>query len=601
MISQRAIGDVRASQLVTTFGPGAVVDLSTLSIIVAGVDNWSNDPELIIHEPRLQRALKIDHFRTAKPATGSYFNRLGTIPSYIFPRYQVCPICKTISRVDEGFVKYDPKTQELTCNAPNCKGLGKGKRRAVTIPAPFIVACPGGHIDDFPWREYVHQGPSQCRLRMKFYSEGRTGSVSDLMVECDCGVKRNMTAAFGEQKYQTLGPCTRRRPWLGPNNIDDNPCRHANRVEALQRGATNIWFPVTRSALAVKDSATPIGYALSQCDPHQLSRIDSPSTLEHFVNIERRLQGFEVEEIWQALLNMRGEIQTDQTDLHWPEWLAFRDDPRKTCDKNEFYLEKGEVPSLYSSRIARIVGVRKLLEVRALLGFTRIDQSSSSIVNDGPLSDLAPIYREQQNWLPAVEVRGEGIFIELNEDAVALWEAKQEVKDRAAAMAEKYAEWQRQKGANPSNFPGARYILLHSFAHTMIRQLALDCGYSASSVRERIYSSTDEDRKMCGVLLYTASADSEGSLGGLVDLATPNRFPDLINSALNAATHCSSDPLCADHQPDIHASINGAACHSCLFVSETSCESFNLFLDRSVIANTISNDKLSYFAMPYYG
>src|SRR5437588_5184162 len=162
-------------------------------------------------------------------------------------------------------------------------------------------------------------------------------------------------------------------------------------------------------------------------------------------------------------------------------------------------------------------------------------------------------------------------------------------------MAGKFHQWEMERDTPPTTFPGARYVLLHSLAHTLIRQLSLDCGYSASSVRERIYSSPDPKRKMAGILLYTASPDSEGSLGGLVDLGAEQRFPTLFKGALHSATRCSSDPLCADHQPDVHATINAAACHACILASETSCETFNRFLDRNVVVPTMAAATLAFF------
>lgn len=186
MASRRAIGDVRPSQVITSFGPGSVVDLQTMSIIVAGIDSWPRDPEDAIYEPRLQRALRVEKFFPAKPSSGSFFSRRGTVPAYLFPRYQVCPIfgCRTLSRIGDGLVGYQERTRELVCKAPGCDGRAGGKKRAPTMPAPFIVACAGGHIDDFPWRSYVHRGADGCRRPLKLYSVGRTGSVADLWVEC---------------------------------------------------------------------------------------------------------------------------------------------------------------------------------------------------------------------------------------------------------------------------------------------------------------------------------------------------------------------------------------------------------------------------------
>ena len=596
MPSRRAVGDVRPSQVITSFGPGAVVDLPNLSIIVAGIDRWLRRPEEAIHEPRLQQALRVEAFHPPRPGEGSRFQRRGSIPAYLFPRYQVCPVptCRSLSRVGDGLVEYDARAQALECRVPGCAERARGRRRALTIPAPFIVACPGGHIGDFPWRSYVHRGPETCDGRLTLDSVGRTGSVGDIKVECSCGQKRSMTDAFGERQAQALGACRRHRPWLGPGNRDSGGCMYEDEVRVLQRGATNAWFPVVRSALAVREMASRLGQALSQCNPRQLARVTSLEHLRSFLEFEDRLSSFSAEEVWDALRRQRGEIEADEIDLRWPEWEALRDSPEGTSDDGEFYLEASEVPIGFEGHLSRVVCARKLLEVRALRGFTRLEPPGGGTADSLP-AKMAPIWKEKQSWLPGVEVRGEGIFIEFREEAVAEWEARPVVRERASAMARKFAEWEEQRGVNPSPFPGARYVLLHSFAHAMIRQLALDCGYSASSVRERIYSSGDSDRLMAGVLLYTASPDSEGSLGGLVDLGSPSRFPDLLATALRGSAYCSSDPLCADHSPDAHASINGAACHACLLASETSCEAFNRFLDRSVLAATMANTGLCFF------
>src|SRR5262249_3533875 len=154
---------------------------------------------------------------------------------------------------------YDEKWREIMCKAPGCKG--RGKHRATTLPAPFIIACPSGHIDDFPWRDYVHRGTSGCRKRLQLYSVAKTGTVADILIQCECGDARSASDAFGERRGNALGQCSRRRPWLGINNQDSAACVHAGDVRAMQRGATNAWFPIVRSALSIKEAATPIGIA----------------------------------------------------------------------------------------------------------------------------------------------------------------------------------------------------------------------------------------------------------------------------------------------------------------------------------------------------
>lgn len=595
MAVTRAIGEVRPSQVITTFGPGAIVDLQTLSVIVAGTDTWPINEQFMIREPRLERALRVRRFFPAKPSEGAFFARRGTVPTFLFPRYQVCPACQTLSAPEEGLTEYVERWAEIECRAPGCPG--RGRRRATTLPAPFIVACPSGHIDEFPWREYAHRGPTTCRQRMKLYSTARTGSIADIHIQCDCGTGRTASDAFGENRAAALGACTRARPWLGHGNRDTAMCPHSNDVRAMQRGATNAWFPVMRSALAIKEAATPLGIALNACDARQIDNVDTLDKLRMLIDAKMfpSLMPFPVDEVWAFIRRQRGEVETEEIDLRWPEWNAFRERATSHADRNELFTETGKVPEGFEALISRVVCVRKLLEVRALVGFTRIDAMGVS-PDDNFQADIAPIYRQRPDWLPAVEVRGEGIFIELSESAVAAWEAKNPVKQRMQAMAEKFQEWEMQRGADPpSPFPGARYVLLHTLAHALIRQVSLDCGYSASSIRERLYSSTDPNRRMAGILLYTGTPDSEGSLGGLVDLGRPRRFPDLLRGALRSTARCSSDPLCADHQPDIHATINGAACHACVLASESSCETFNRFLDRNVLVPTMAHDDMAFF------
>jgi hypothetical protein len=364
----------------------------------------------------------------------------------------------------------------------------------------------------------------------------------------------------------------------------------------MQRGATNVWFPVVRSALAIRERATPIGLAISACSSQQISRITSIEGLRQLIELEMfpSLAAFPIDDVWQAIQRLRGEAQDNDIDLRRPEWTALREPSASSDDRSELFLERSEVHEEFAGLIGRVILARKLLEVRALIGFTRVEAIAGS-ADDDRLAGISPLSREITGWLPGIEVRGEGIFLELCEEAVAAWEDRVLVKQRARAMEEKFREWESERSAVQSIFPGARYVLLHSLAHSLIRQASLDCGYSASSIRERVYSSRDEQGHMAGILLYTASPDSEGSLGGLVDLGSPQRFPALLRSALRSTSRCSSDPLCADHQPDAHGTINAAACHACILAAETSCEGFNRFLDRNFVVPTMAEERMAFF------
>jgi len=598
----RAIEDVRPSQIITTFGPGAIVDLQTLSIIVAGIDDWYLPDAILVREPRLERALGVKKFYSPPPAEGDYPFKQGTVPSYIFPRYQYCPTCRTLSEFkgrSTQDLEYNERTQELLCKVPGCRGRGqgRGRRNANTVPAQFIVACPAGHLNDFPWRRYVHRGETTCQQRITLRTAARTGSVADLSVKCGCGETRSMSDAFGENANHVLGGCSKRRPWLGPKNFDRS-CEQRDHVRTLQRGATNAWFPTVKSVLAIKEAVDPLQKALRLCDENIINNIRDKEFLEQMIssNMLPLLNEFSIEEIWQAILILRGEQAPPEEDLKWPEWEVLIN-PDESQIAMDFHIEPGVVPSFAEGLIEKIVLGRRLLEVKALTGFTRIDYMSGDSDEGDFDATVSKIYKNRPDWLPAVEHRGEGIFIQFSEDALNQWENDPMVLTRTEEIKEKHQEWERQR--NPEGpftvFPGSRYVLIHTIAHALILQLSLDCGYPATAVRERIYSSEDPDKKMAGVLIYTASSDSEGSLGGLVDLGTHEKFPPLLKRALKKLTSCSSDPLCADHQPDIHATINGAACHACCYVSETSCELFNRFLDRSFVVPTINSDEMAFF------
>jgi hypothetical protein len=245
--------------------------------------------------------------------------------------------------------------------------------------------------------------------------------------------------------------------------------------------------------------------------------------------------------------------------------------------------------------------VERLREVSALVGFTRLealgelsDPDWSRQSRPAPLSKLSP------TWAPAAEVRGEGIFIQFDEARIQAWQGRPEVVAQAEPFFDSHVKWRQTRGILPpeGGFPGMRYILLHSFAHALMRQLVLECGYAAASVRERIYSRPPEEEggPMAGILIYTAAPDSEGTLGGLVSLGRPAVLERAMAQALEAARLCAGDPLCAEHPPSrTGRTLHAAACHACLLAPETSCERGNKYLDRSVLVATIERSDLAFF------
>jgi hypothetical protein len=135
--------------------------------------------------------------------------------------------------------------------------------------------------------------------------------------------------------------------------------------------------------------------------------------------------------------------------------------------------------------------------------------------------------------------------------------------------------------------------MVHSFAHLLLTAIAEECGYPASALRERVYALLPGQ---FGVLIYTATPGADGTLGGLA--ACAGGIGPLIGRAVDIGRLCSNDPICAHHAPDDDRSdrpLHGAACHGCLFVAETSCESRNDLLDRSLVTDTLEGSGAGYF------
>jgi len=305
------------------------------------------------------------------------------------------------------------------------------------------------------------------------------------------------------------------------------------------------------------------------------------------------------DQVWAAIEAKRagGDIGGDPADLKTPEYEVLTN-PAGAPRSEEFRIRDVRVPPGHERWLQRVVVADRLREVRALIGFTRIESSGELDDPDVARARRAPISRGAPKWVPATEIRGEGVFLQFRESELAGWTARQSA--RAVEFFRAHRQWRTlRKIPNPdAGFPGLRFVLLHSFAHALIRQFALECGYSAASLRERIYSKNPEEDggPMAGVLIYTAAPDSEGTLGGLVQLGEPEALGRHIRYALGAMQLCASDPLCAEHgAPQDGLTLHAAACHACLFSAETSCERGNRYLDRSVLVETVDQPDLAFF------
>ncbi len=574
-------GAVRPSQAVTQHGPGSLVDLPALSMVVLTADEWDLSKSRRVDEPRLARRMGVDIFRA--PPWLDRKTMTGGIPAAIFPTFLVCPRCRRLAPFSR--FTFRERDSEFICESSGCSGKG----RALAYPARFMTACAKGHLADFPWHNFVHPGVS-CSAELTLTDSGQTGSITDLNVECrEHKTKKNLGRAFGPDAANSLPGCRGERPWR--DAPDPAGCSEQPRI--LLRGASNSYFAVVESAISIPPWSDPLQLALGNY-ASELAKVDSAQMLETALAVMNlpELECFSPEQLWNGLQRRRadGTIPTAE-EMRREEWECLRTEPGTIDAQAEFQSRTVAVDQHLSEWVARVSALERLREVRALRGFTRIDPNPDV----GDLGEVAalnaglqPSVASNAKWLPGVEYRGEGIFLELREDAVTAWEARESVHEFGAHHSAIQEKWNADHAVAQAVVRTPRFILLHSLAHMMIRRLELDCGYSGTSLRERIYSSSESGLEMAGILIYTATPDSEGSLGGLVEMAEPDDLGPLILRALDDARLCAGDPHCATASPETPGNqLNGAACHACLLISETSCEASNRHLDRGLVVPTL--------------
>ena len=578
------VGEVRNSQLISTFGPGAIMDLPEFSVILASLDHWNTEQCEVINEPRLQKKLKISKILAPPILERDSHNTIGTLPAFRFPSFMVCPKCRKLDRYNNFFIDESSKVAYCHCDEDT-----------KVFPARFIVACARGHIEDFPWHFYIHakKGNLDCKGELLLNDTGVTGSISDVEVECKkCGEKRTLEDAFSGVG---LPSCRGHRHWMGAWSKED--CSEKSR--ALLRGASNLYFPIVVSALSIPPYTNPVHQVVA-AEMERLEQVDSIGKLKMVIDMGLipDFKEFNPEQLWQAIEHQRKLGEGDEQDLLYPEWEAIHQGTDEHSEF-EFETEEQQVPERFGNKIASLIMIRRLTEVRVLDGFSRIEplpDATSMDEEDETLKESfkASLSERRLSWRPGIVTRGEGIFISLHESAVELWE--QRIGSAEMPMKQAFADYckdRNMEGDTP--FPGSRYVLLHTLSHALMRQLCLGSGYSSTSLRERIYSRNENGQNMAGILIYTSTPDSEGSLGGLVELGKTEKFEEVLFHALEEAKFCSGDPLCSEHKPDAVGDLNGAACHACQLAAETSCEKSNRFLDRAFLVTTVSESELAFF------
>lgn len=620
---------IRMSQVIGIFGPGAMLDLPERSVVVGGLDRWEmrgpnafrkieeprlssllharlvNDPRLGVDRPPDLRTPPIDpnDRRLAKPF----------MEASVFPEWFVCDVVDGDQPGRRRLVRFS----DLKPPARKEHVAEDGKKRRAS-PIRFVCGCTKGHLQDIEWRRILHGDGGPCREQMWLVDGGTSADPRDTRVVCDCKQSLTLEELFQPKR---LGPCRGERPWIGDR--DPVPCDAPKGLSLLTRSATNTYFPQVATVISLPQAEDDLSRRIEQ---HWsiLQKAPNPA----WIGIARdanpavgaSLVGYSDEQVFARVQHLASATKGSDTavDPRLAEFdllssgrkLIGENSPKallhaETLDRSIWDPDSDPV----LNGIGSLVAVHRLREVACLYGFTRFEPAA--LANDD-LEDIglavegAPLARSP-SWLPAIEQFGEGIFIVLDPDALDAWLARPAFAGRARTMADGVGRWvkaRRDRGlrADASDL-GERirpeYVMAHSLAHALMTEVALDCGYPASALKERIYvpGRGPDDPIRAGLLIYTASAGMQGTLGGLVEVT--RRFAQVLHGALERLRLCSGDPVCADHDPasaDEDRALHGAACHGCLLVAETSCEARNLHMDRALLVDTVGPVGAGFFA-----
>lgn len=556
----------RQSQLVTTYGVGSLFPAGDQSFMICGTDEWDESWSPPVEEPRLARSLGVHTFRAPSSGQGR-----GDVPAVRFPTFHYCPECRRLGR----FWEFNSK--KMVCE--DCGG------RDLT-PSRFVACCEDGHIEDFPYFQWVHRGQERTDVKhkMALESQGASSSLADIVVRCSCGVRPyNLDGAFARHALVEIKGCGGKRPWL-PGAADEQ-CEKPLRT--LQRGSSNVWFGAVRSSISIPPWSSPNAQFVTK---HWTVLQHVPeSVLEPMLNDmvrEASAPGLSIDGILDVVRQRKGldsGHEPSDKDLREEEYRALIDG-NDGGPLDTFRCSKVGVAPEIRPLVAQVSKATRLREVRALYGFSRV----TPMPTDTTSPRTARLSETYMPWLPATEVLGEGIFVRLDEGVVETWEKSEQAVGRRELLARSLDLRAKESGAPPVEAPGARFIAIHSLAHALLQELSLDAGYPVGSLRERIYAEPGQS----GLLIYTASSDAAGSLGGLAALADEEVFSRVLRSASSRAAWCSNDPVCCESGPSGSDGLNLAACHACLLLPETSCEHRNIYLDRVSLVGDVAHPEL---------
>lgn len=602
---KKIIGTARRGQLLYNYGPGSILDFRTsegasLSVLNGSLDRWDEFLKnnkilqgLKIIEPRLQKKLSVNYFITppvnsedSQEGENAHYN--GQLVGVRFPKNLQCPNCNEVKK-ENSWERGDYGEASRWCS--KCSTLDK---KSFVIPTRFILACSEGHMEEFPWDivfyNIKHSKPDCKKVRRFSIEQKSTIGISGVRMKClTCNNTQSFENIFSKEFSSQL-VCSGKHYWKDHNISED--CKARPRV--IQRGASNAYFPCTVSVISIPPFSYQFEKIINGALLQVLLRMENSNerltTLKNFQEAGQIYGNKSIEEINAIIETYReAEKNADMINLKSDEYNTLTEATKDFEISSEYDFEAypTKINSVLKKYISQITKVTKLREVRAIRGFTRINPPTTAFERSN--SKIIELNKDF-GWLPAVENKGEGIFIKINEGLLQILKSNKKIMKRINNISESFNSDYMEKNNNkkPPIEINLSLIFAHTLSHALIREFSITCGYSTSSLKERIYSD-EGNKKMCGILIFTSSSDSDGTLGGLSRIADEDRFTEIFINAIKNIAWCSADPICSENSSSLKDDYVLSSCHSCMLIPETSCEYFNKYLDRKLL---IDNEDL---------
>lgn len=601
---------IRLSHLLGHSGVGAIVRGSNGLVVVQDTRQWTDRQgisagKLIPYVERVRAALGIEEQLREPPVAKELANGQvdGTcVPAMRFPSWMRCPVCGAMYRWpwrnDQADYIHRCNRDDEDCN-----------RHPILEQVTWVLAHPEGYLADVPWHFLAHQGgrdPSQRNCKVQDQLRLIERSYEERILQCGaCSAETRFPGdervGFGQGRMQ---------PWTKDDLVPPRGIAvegDKDHAQVLVINDTRVYVPVAESVLVIPpESRVRKGTVVDRLyrNSGDRSRIDgarAPLARKGIIRTLATEYRCTTNDIETALADLArgyplyGENLTPGQ-LRESEFKAFlevlpdqrEDEDLVTRNKSDEWRELGSTVDLNSEERKIVHGVRHLVRVdrlkavKVFKGFTRL----------GGEVIVPPDIVGKSDWLPAMELYGEGIFLALDEDRLKVWEQIAAVVSRLNRLLPRFT----QSGRDDPNPLTTRFMLLHTLSHLLMRQIESEGGYPAASLIERIYCANAPE-PMAGILIHVAVPDIAGSLGGLAELGEPRRFLGILIRALEHSRWCSLDPVCSEHEGQGPGLLNRAACHACALVPEPACEYGNTLLDRGFVKDDAANGLPSFFGI----